>query len=537
MRTSTWWLVALLLGGCGDPSPVDKCNSFAATLCKKLFECGAGSYFGSEADCEAKEQMQLDCADWTLSDGCSYDWSQFDACQHDLADASCSSLSSGQMPASCSAAGAARPVCAGGGVSCNDHSGDYNNGTCTETLSGCSDGHTYELSCDDVGCQCIVDGAVTKSATATTCSSNEKVLDELCGWSLAGGHDEDLAPALDMSTPPDMTPGCVIDGQYYAPGTVNPQNPCEVCSAAADSSWSPNDGVACGGGCGTCQSRACGPTVLATGSQPSGIAIDATNLYWTDANAGKLMKMPLGGTVATPLATGLYNAGGLAVDATNVYWVGENPGSGVGEVYKIAIGGGNPTTLASTGQFPQYLAIDAASVYWTDAAAGTVDKVALAGGAVTPLATGQGSPRGIAVSAANVFWVNWNDGSVMKANLDGSNAVVLASGPAQTMLSVTLDASNVYWGANTLIMKLPLAGGSAQPLNPNELQLTAASLFVDGATGSIYWINAGSRLEKIALGGGNVKDVVTSQNGATQLVVGPSCVYFTGGASVFRAPK
>jgi sugar lactone lactonase YvrE len=539
MRNAARWVVlvgTIAIAGCGDPNPVDKCKSFAATLCKKLFQCGAGSYFGSESDCEAKEQMQLDCPSWMLVDGCSYDWSQFDACQDDVADASCSALASGQLPPSCDKANAMQPVCAGGGVRCSDHSGSSGGSSCDETLSGCTDGHTYSLSCDGSGCRCLVDGAMTQTAATTTCSSNEKVLNQVCGWTLAGGHDEDMAPAPDMSMPPDMTPGCVIDGAYFAPGTVNPDNPCQICDSRSGTSWSPNDGASCGNGCGACKSSACGPVVMATGSQTLGIALDTSNLYWTDNSAGTLMKMPLAGGTATPLATALYNPGGVVVDASNAYWVGENPGSGVGEVYKVAKGGGTPTTLATVGSFPEYLTVDATSVYWTDAAANTVNKVALTGGTVTALATGQASPRGIAVSPSNVFWVNWGDGSVMKANLDGSNATTIASGPAQTMISITVDASNVYWGANTLIMKLPLAGGTAQALNPNELQLTAASLFVDSATSNIYWINASSRLERIALAGGNVKDVLVGQS-AVNLVVGPSCVYFTTGSGVARAPK
>ena len=62
--------------------------------------------------------------------------------------------------------------------------------------------------------------------------------------------------------------------------------------------------------------------ILATGqTEPWSIVLTHTDAYWTNLGDGKVMKVPLGGGVATPVATVLLTgAWGLALDATSIYW-------------------------------------------------------------------------------------------------------------------------------------------------------------------------------------------------------------------------
>jgi hypothetical protein len=61
-----------------------------------------------------------------------------------------------------------------------------------------------------------------------------------------------------------------------------------------------------------------GTTTLASGF-PFGVAVDATDVYWTDLMAGTVMKIATDGGPAFTLASGLSGPVEVAVDATGVY--------------------------------------------------------------------------------------------------------------------------------------------------------------------------------------------------------------------------
>lgn len=191
MRDRNWMgmamaLLALAHFGCGAANPVDKCNALVASTCKKYFECGASFGFSSEAECETQTRIQLECASWTLPEGCTYDWSQFDACLSDLDAESCSVAQSGQQPTSCRGATLIQPTCSSSsGIFCGDHESIGTGNGCSKTHAECQDGNTYTLSCEGSTCRCEVNGQMTQAAATTTCTSDEATLNQLCGWNLA----------------------------------------------------------------------------------------------------------------------------------------------------------------------------------------------------------------------------------------------------------------------------------------------------------------------------------------------------------------
>ena len=122
---------------------------------------------------------------------------------------------------------------------------------------------------------------------------------------------------------------------------------------------------------------------------PEMLAIDAANIYWTGRTdypapvsptdrPGTVMKIPLGGGVATMLAKEDW-PGGLAADGTSVYWTGGFDSSETckheGAVMKVPVTGGTPVSLAPGLCSPAYIAVDATSAYWTDSMTGTLMKV------------------------------------------------------------------------------------------------------------------------------------------------------------------
>jgi hypothetical protein len=246
------------------------------------------------------------------------------------------------------------------------------------------------------------------------------------------------------------------------------------------------------------------PTVLASdgiGSQAWGIAVDATNLYWTAYFAagqnGTINAIPKAGGTRTRLVSDMSNPSGLAADATSLYWVNQGPGRTM--LMKMPKAGGTPTMLALTdgsptgelildensvyftttglglstaagilkvaktggdpvGLFPgpaahvAGLATDGVDVYWADNDEsnykGSIMKVPAAGGTPTVLVTDQDRPVSIAVDAANVYWTNYatlpSSGTVMKMPKAGGPPVMIAGGLTAPR-SVTVDATNVYW--------------------------------------------------------------------------------------------
>jgi hypothetical protein len=106
---------------------------------------------------------------------------------------------------------------------------------------------------------------------------------------------------------------------------------------------------------------------LASGLYPLGLAIDANSVYWADhASVMKVSKM---GGSATALAREPRRDGGLqssptavAVDGSNLYWTDE----GLLTVNKVPLTGGTTTTLAVQQSFPSGLALGGTDVYWVN---------------------------------------------------------------------------------------------------------------------------------------------------------------------------
>jgi len=169
---------AVFFAGCGKPTPAEQCQKLAQSVCDKKVSCDKTV---SKADCQAAEQLTLDCAN---AASCGFPENLANGCFNDLSNASCS----GGTPASC-ALNRLCPVqtkCTGIGVSAGASG-------CTVTLTGdrggaCSDGHTYGAHCASPGnCDCQKDGALSGDSFSTSsdlCQQADQLssLKAGCGW-------------------------------------------------------------------------------------------------------------------------------------------------------------------------------------------------------------------------------------------------------------------------------------------------------------------------------------------------------------------
>lgn len=205
-------------------------------------------------------------------------------------------------------------------------------------------------------------------------------------------------------------------------------------------------------------------------NQPTSVAVDALNVYWTDIAAEAVYQAPRTGGTAVPIAWGQSQPIAIAVDANNVYWVNNGSGGPDGSIVRTPIAnpeaglpdGGAWTTLAAAQTSPQNLAVDGTYVYWTSTQTkGTVQAVSkTSSGSDTPIviASGQAAPYGVVVDTNPsvpdyVYWTNSNDGTVNRASVPGAEAgatspIVIASGisvSVPTAMAIDPNAGYVYW--------------------------------------------------------------------------------------------
>jgi hypothetical protein len=156
------------------------------------------------------------------------------------------------------------------------------------------------------------------------------------------------------------------------------------------------------------------PDLLTGNTLTNGLAIDATNVFWVNRFDGNVKKADPDLKNDTVLAKGDV-PWDIAVDGTNVYWTELGSPSGTGKVMKAAKSDGSGATmLAMDPVGPQGIAVDAAGVYWANKNDGTIKSVPLAGGPIKVLAQGQAKPANVAVDAAHVYWTNFGGDAIVK---------------------------------------------------------------------------------------------------------------------------
>jgi hypothetical protein len=161
--------------------------------------------------------------------------------------------------------------------------------------------------------------------------------------------------------------------------------------------------------------------VSALGSEsgtPNPIVTDGSYVYWSDATGG-VYKCATGGcTTPTQLsAPAGQPSSGIAIDASNVYFT-LGGGSTPGAVWIVSKAGTGAMSLV-TANLPLGIAVDPSTelVYWTDAGSGTVMKMsAVDAGAPITIASGQSNPTGIVLDSTYVYWTNAvaTTGSIMR---------------------------------------------------------------------------------------------------------------------------
>ena len=260
--------------------------------------------------------------------------------------------------------------------------------------------------------------------------------------------------------------------------------------------------------------------ILASGQQsPEYLAVDRTNVYWANAGnvalgpdpcdgGGSIVKVPIGGGTPVVLAAGQNCPVGIAVDDTNVYWTNNIDN---GSVATVPIAGGPPVTLAAGQTYPTGIAVNATDVYWVNDKSfvgpspspiasvspktGSVMRMALDAGAPTVLVPSLDSPFALALDETSVYFTVLGNSLIEKTSLVGGAPLTLASSQyGHTSGAIAVDGTSIYspWspvsvgGCNPA--KIPLDGGPPVVLGTSvssECGVAIYGIATDGV--AVYW--------------------------------------------------
>ena len=449
------------------------------------------------------------------------------------------------------------PLCEGGqcGVLCDEQFGDCDG----DLTNGCeSDVRTDASHCGSCDTACSTENA-TPSCVSASCMLS-------CDQDF-GDCDDDVATGCEAALLTDPN-NCNTCGTICTPAAGSTAT-CEAgacgfaCNAGlGDCNSDPLDGCetnvltaatdcgACGRSClgGDCIDGKCAVQQLSTGlNRPSGIVLDATQVYWTDTYDNSIYSVAKAGGLKAVVTTGgvdpygpisidgstLYWATGASIsrvstsgagksaviageayipdltqDGSQLFWLRRGTFSGSaynndGEVAKAAIGGGSVTILANGQKRPLAIVENGSYVYWVNEGTytgavyngdGSVLRVGKSGGAITTIATNQNKPCGIAVSSSSIYWTNCGEGVVMVKPTTGGAPEPLLSGQSISG-GLRLDGTDLFWpyaGANPNQPTGDVRKAMTEPLTVFVLADAQVQPYRVAADAThVYWLNYG----------------------------------------------
>lgn len=173
------------------------------------------------------------------------------------------------------------------------------------------------------------------------------------------------------------------------------------------------------------------------GGPTCGVAVSASHLYWCEWFG--LWRVNFEGP-ATPvqIVPGLSNPGGIAIDGTYVYWA--NPEAGTIGRARLDGSEANPAFLTGL-QRPCNVAVGGGRLYWLDWQG--IGRANIDGSDPIPGLVGTAGGCGLAVDANYLYW--GQRGAIGRARLDGTEAKPDFIAGVGMVSAIALDGSHLYW--------------------------------------------------------------------------------------------
>jgi hypothetical protein len=228
----------------------------------------------------------------------------------------------------------------------------------------------------------------------------------------------------------------------------------------------------------------------------------------------------------TTIVGGLTNPNSLAVDATNVYWTDADDGT----VMLAPLATGKPAQVASMQSSPQGLFTDGSGdLWWVEPSAGNVDGAFQGEGAFV-VASGQAGPDAVLEDMTGVYWTT-------QGTTEGGAIMVqptsAAGMPPETVLSpLAYPLENLVLGSTGLLI-FSSSTGNLFSLVETEHGQTPTLLSNSPAVGGIaadetfaYWTDGISSVAKVAFTAGTPFVLASQQAKPSDLAVDTLYIYW-----------
>jgi hypothetical protein len=313
------------------------------------------------------------------------------------------------------------------------------------------------------------------------------------------------------------------------------------------------------------------PSLLATAANPvDDLRIDATYVYWSEKQQ-QVLRMPLDGGPSKVIIPAPASSGGqiwqIAIDASNVYWTDQAGGrQNAGGVYAAPLDGSGAPALLAHATGPLNLSVDGGYVYFTFQSG--IARVSTSGGPATILVEGLDVQTPILAYNGFVYLAypanspqveqvyrvagdSSADTSDGGDGGDGGSAPLVGDGGVLTQVSMNgrfstlilaprADLNDIYWAVYDLVFRWDadagtqtLLGQVSDPLNP----MSGGSVeSLVPWKGDVYWTSSGD-LWKFAAGG-NPRQHWAAANGTIGgMAVNDQYVYFSDGPRIRRVSR